>query len=47
MRTKLLDSLAPIACFGDQSHIGLSAKKYGYALPYENVIVSCENPDLS
>jgi len=29
MRTKLLDSLAPIRCFADQSHIGLSAEEYG------------------
>ena len=47
MRTKLLDSLAPIGCFGDQSHTGLSAEEYGYALPYENMIVNCENADLS
>jgi hypothetical protein len=47
MRTKLLDSLAPIGCFGDQSHIGLSAEEYGYALPNENMIVDCENADLS
>lgn len=47
MRAELLDSLAAIRCFGDQSHIGLRVEKYGYALPYENVIVNCENPDLS
>jgi hypothetical protein len=46
MRTELLYSLAPIGCFGDQNHIGLSVEQYGYALPYENMIVNCENPDL-
>ena len=47
MRTELLYSLAPIGCFGDQSHIGLSVEEYSYALPYENMVVNCENPDLS
>ena len=47
MRTKLLDSLTAIRCFGDQSQVRLSAQEYGYALPYENMIVNCENADLS
>ena len=47
MCTELLDSLAPIGCFGDQSHIGLRVEEYGYALPYKNMIVNCENPYLS
>src|ERR1700687_217850 len=47
MRTELLDCLAPIRCLGHQSHIGHRADKYRYALPYENMIVNCKNPDLS
>ena len=47
MRSELLDSLTPIGCFGDQNHTGLSAQEYCYALPYENMVVNCENPDLS
>ena len=47
MCTELLDSLAAIRCFGDQSHIGFSTEEYGYTLPYEDVIVNCKNPDLS
>ena len=39
MRTELLDSLAAIRCFGDQSHIGLSTEEYCYALPDEDVVV--------
>ena len=47
MLTKLLDTLASIGCFADQSHTGLSAQEYCYALPYENMVVNCKNPDLS
>jgi len=47
MRTELLYSLAPIGRFGDESHIGLVAEEYGYALPYESMIVNRKNPDLS
>lgn len=38
--------LAPIRCFADQNDIGFSADEYGYALPHENTIVNCKNPDL-
>jgi hypothetical protein len=46
VRPELLYSLAPIRCFADQSHIGFSTEEYGYALPYESMIVNCKNPDL-
>ena len=47
MRTKLLDSLTAIRCFGDQSQVRLSAQEYGYALPNQSMIVNCKNSNLS
>ena len=47
MRTELLDSFAAIRCFGDQSQIRFSTDEYGYALPYQSMIVNCKNSNLS
>jgi hypothetical protein len=47
MRTKLLDRLATVRRFADQSHVGLSADEYGYTLSYEGVIVNRKNSYLS
>ena len=47
MRTKLLDRLAAVRSLGNQSQIRFSADEYSYALPYENMIINCKNPDLS
>jgi hypothetical protein len=47
MSTKLLDRLAAVRGFGDQSHIRLGADEYGYALPYEGVVVNRQNSNLS
>jgi hypothetical protein len=47
MRTELLDSFAAVASFADQNHTGFSAEEYGYTLPDKNMIVNCEDPDLS
>ena len=47
MRTKLLDRLAAVRGFADQSHIRLSFDQYGYALPYQGMIVNRQNSYLS
>ena len=47
MRTELFDRLAAVRCLGNKSEIRFSADEYRYALPYENMIVNCKNPDLS
>jgi hypothetical protein len=46
MRAELLDSLAAIRCFGDQSHIGFRTEEQGDTLSYENMIVNGKNSDL-
>src|SRR5215510_7044779 len=46
MRTVFLDRLTPIRGFGYQSQIRFSTDEYSYALPHENMIVNCKNPDL-
>ena len=46
MGTKLLDSLAAIRGFADQSHVRLSADQYRDALPDQGVIVHRKNPNL-
>lgn len=40
MRTKLLDSLAAVRRFGNQSQIRFSTDEYSYPLLYENMIVN-------
>ena len=47
MSTELLDRLAAVRGFGDQSHIRLGADEYGYALPYEGMVVNRQNSNLS
>jgi hypothetical protein len=47
MGTELLDRLAAVRGLGDQSHIRLGADEYGYALPYEGVVVNRQNSNLS
>ncbi len=47
MCTKLLDSLAAVRGFGNQSHIWLSADEYRYSLPYQGMIVNRKNPNLN
>jgi hypothetical protein len=45
MRAKLLDCLAPIRGFRDQSHIWFVTEQDSYAFPNEDMIVNCKNPD--
>src|SRR5271166_2767946 len=47
MRTKLLDSLAAVRGFADQSHVRLSLDEYRYSMPDERVIVHSKNANLS
>jgi hypothetical protein len=39
--------LAAIRGFANQSHIRLSFDQYGYALPYQGMIVNGQNSNLS
>src|SRR5271165_2920219 len=47
MCTELLDCLTPIRGFCNQSQITFGTDEHSYALSYENMIVHCENPDLT
>jgi hypothetical protein len=47
MRPKLLDCLAPIRGFRDQSHIWFVAEQDSYAIPNDDMIVNGKNPDSS
>ena len=47
MGAELLYSLAAIGGFGNQCQIRFGTDQYGYALPYDIMIVNCKNPNWS
>ena len=47
-QTKQRATLLVLTCFSEpRDTLEFTTDEYGYALPYENMIVNCKNPDLS